>query len=758
MTTHHQRAHWLLLPTVAAIAACPVDSRADPGPAAEALGGLRLTPGGCLEATVDLPSTHYGVLWRAPDLEAAGRPVRLIPPGTQAFPTADTAPARGDAYLRLHLHPVASPADSDGDGEDDLSEFASPGTRNALNPAEPIAEQHGRIQIPDRETYELLSHRDNFPGAADFQEVKFLVYDVHTDTPVLYFADSKRYPYHYYFSRDAVARYSSGSLFNAHTYFTNTSRRNLAGSIVYHPNFQHADGRSGLYTIEFWPADPVAFRFIEIAYEMIAAGMPFVDGDLAYHPASQTQITLRDEEADEFASSQVNLIDTDTLFGSQTYNGLHTGSCFGRLKLVAGAETLSARDVVIFQSIPNDLTHVAGIMTEDPQTPLSHINLKARQNDTPNAYIAEASTHPDIAPLIGQNVYYEVGPDGFQIRAATQVEVDAYFESIRPDAPQIPIRNLATTEIAALATIGFHHDDAFGSKAANLAQLRKILPDLTPDGFAVPFYFYDEFMKYNGFYALAEAMMADPLFQTVPATREARLATFRDQIEDLGVLPPWMDVALEEMREAFPEGTSIRARSSTNNEDLEGFNGAGLYESYTHHPHEGRFAKTAKQVWAGLWTYRAFEEREFWRIDHLAAAMGILVHPNFADEVANGVGVTKNPFIPGTGWDGHYVNVQVGENLVTNPPPGTVPEEYTIANLGFGADYEIQYIRRSNLVPEGETVLSREQALELKDAMNILHNHFRPLYESPAGFAMEIEFKIDRDGELAIKQARPWVD
>jgi hypothetical protein len=219
-----------------------------------------------------------------------------------------------------------------------------------------------------------------------------------------------------------------------------------------------------------------------------------------------------------------------------------------------------------------------------------------------------------------------------------------------------------------------------------------------------------------------------------------------------------MSIALSDVQESFPASLSIRFRSSTNNEDLEGFNGAGLYESYTHHPYEGHFAKSAKQVWSGLWTYRAFEEREFWRIDHATAAMGILIHPNYSAEQANGVGVTKNPFLPGPGWDGHYVNVQVGENLITNPEPGALPDEFTIANLTFDNAFEIQYIRHSNLLPEGETVMTRDQALELRGYMSTLHNRFRSLYNGNSAFAMEIEFKVTAAGDLIIKQARPWVD
>ena len=280
------------------------------------------------------------------------------------------------------------------------------------------------------------------------------------------------------------------------------------------------------------------------------------------------------------------------------------------------------RDVVIFQTIPNELTHVSGIITESPQTPLSHVNLKARQNGTPNAYLKDASSHPDLASFIGQDIYLNIGPDGFEIREASQEEIDDYFDSIRPAETQFPVRDLSETVITPLSAIRFANSPAYGSKAANVGQLRVILPALTPNGFAIPFYFYDAFMTHNGFYAEAEAMAADPIFQSFPSVRKNRLKDFRDRIEEDGILPGWMIDALAAMHASFPPGTSVRARSSTNNEDLEGFNGAGLYDSYTHHPDEGHFAKTAKQVWAGLWTYRAFEEREFWRIDHLTAAMG----------------------------------------------------------------------------------------------------------------------------------------
>ena len=167
-------------------------------------------------------------------------------------------------------------------------------------------------------------------------------------------------------------------------------------------------------------------------------------------------------------------------------------------------------------------------------------------------------------------------------------------------------------------------------------------------------------MTAGGFYDRARAIIADPELagRRGQARRGARQAAQADQEGRPAARASRQTIS--ELQATLPaRASAIRCRSSTNNEDLEGFNGAGLYDSYTHRPDEGDLSKTVKQVWASLWNLRAFDEREFHRIDHLAAAMGVLVHPNFDDEVANGVAVTKNPFDPN--WPGFYVNVQVGE-------------------------------------------------------------------------------------------------
>ena len=135
--------------------------------------------------------------------------------------------------------------------------------------------------------------------------------------------------------------------------------------------------------------------------------------------------------------------------------------------------------------------------------------------------------------------------------------------------------------------------------------------------------------------------------------------------------------------------------------------------------------------------------------------MGVLVHPNYSDELANGVAVSFDPYY---GRDGrYYVNTQVGEDLVTNPEAHSVPEEIFLHRDLNLSTYQV--VATSNQVPRGELLMSDDQLDQLRRHLIVIHDHFERLYDPPSGepFAMEIEFKITEDNILAIKQARPWV-
>ena len=613
--------------------------------------------------------------------------------------------------------------------------------------------------LTTRAAFEALAKRDDVPGAANVLAMKFLIVGADTKTPQLWLLDGKEYALHYDFATRGLGKALDPATFNAQTYFTD-NRKNIAGTIVAHDSFVADSGKKGAYALEFWPTDPVKAAHVAKAFKLLEKGLPFAKGQLAYHPAGDTQENLAKTEAAALKRLKVPMLSTAVLFHGVTFSALNPGVGFGTLRVIDGTDTqpLTARDVVLFKgSLPNDMSHVGGIITETPQTPLSHINLKAQQNKTPNAYVKDASKDPVIAALVGKIVRYEVGINGMQMREATKAEADTWLEAQRPATAQNAPRDLTKKKVTAFKDIGAKDAKAFGAKSANIAEMRKFLPgDMVPDGFGIPFSFYDDFMKKTGLYDDAKKMMADPQFKGDAKTREQMLDAFRRKVRRTDV-PAELATQISALQKKFPADQPLRCRSSTNNEDLEGFNGAGLYDSYTHRPDEGDLGSTIKQVWSSLWSFRAFDEREFWRIDHMSAAMGVAVHPNSDDETANGVAITKNIYDPN--WPGFYVNAQVGESLVTNPDPSAVPDEMLISAIGPNGEYEVQKIRSSSLTEGGKPVLTREQLQELVSVMEKIQEHFKAVYgrSGDATFAMDLEFKILDSGKLWVKQARPVV-
>ena len=493
------------------------------------------------------------------------------------------------------------------------------------------------------------------------------------------------------------------------------------------------------------------------AYTLLAANMPLLDNNIALHlrnyelPYSQDLLPL-------FRSSRINLVYDDDIFAETSFQALNTGNGYGLLRVADPDEPPHPNDIVIYEALPNNLARVAGIITTEPQTPLSHVNLRAVQDGVPHAFIRGAVEDPDIAALIDGYVYYKVTENGWTLRAATPEEVASHNANSRPSRIQTPERDLSVTSITPLGSITFEDWEAFGVKAANLAALKNLsfpspVADF-PNGFAVPFYYYDEFMKANGFYEDIKEMLADPEFQSDFVVQESKLKKLRKKIKK-GDTPDWIDTALVEMHATYPDGISLRYRSSTNNEDLPGFNGAGLYDSKTQRPEETEedgISKSLKQVYASLWNFEAFTQRESHNVDHLTTAMGVLVHPNYSDELANGVAVTFDPVYDKNGW--HYVNTQLGEDLVTNPEAHSVPEEILLHE-----SKPAQVLATSNLVPRGTMLLTETQRYQLRNHLKVIHDEFKKLYDPEAGerFAMEIEFKITSANVLSIKQARPWV-
>jgi len=530
----------------------------------------------------------------------------------------------------------------------------------------------------------------------------------------------------------------------------------MRGVLIYRPLKKGPNGEPGMFTFEYEPFDAYPFERIQLSHDILTKQMPILEGRLGYYPMPQRALPRYYEEKEKYDGAEFPVVLDEDLQSDIGFLPLNSAESFGRLRLMEIDELPTSRDVVVYKTLPNEMPRVAGVMTAVRQTPLSHVNLRAIQDGVPNAFITDAAKNESITSLAGKLVYYKVDKNGYELREATEAEVNEHFAAIRPAEPQSPKRDLSVKEIRPLDKINFGDSGIFGVKASNLATLHTIgLPEGTvPSGHAIPFSFYDEFMKHNGLYEKAKAMLEDEAFQKNRETQIIQLKAYRKTIK-AATLPDWMMERLAKLQAAFPEGQGIRCRSSTNNEDLPGFSGAGLYDSFTHKPSEGHLAKSIKQVFASLWNFRAFEEREFYRIDHFTTAMGVLVHPNFSDEAANGVAVTDDILYQTKG--NYYLNTQVGEDLVTNPEANSIPEELL---LNWWKPNERKVMRQSSLAKGDGLLISDKHLTQMNECLGKIHARFAKLYGKSLDdkkFAMEIEYKITKEGILSIKQARPWV-
>ena len=724
--------------------------------------------------TVNSTTADYFVLYlKSAQPTKKSQPI-LVKRGEDGTTTlADNLESLAAEKYLVEKYSVARPGDLDGDCIDDVTELADLGKYNPINSAKTIAKVNGVAAIDSRETFRELSFKgDTGVRGLEYLEglefVKFSIRDFDSATPAMYFINSNTHKIHSNFDK------AIGLPASTPTTFGN-------GTIVYYPNIVALDGSLGVYAFRFDRWGIAGISSVKHYYEILAASIPFLDNNLYYHPFTKSQVDVYKQEKASYDNSRVNVLLDEDILPDVDYIPHNQAEGYGRLRLMADGDRPSPFDVAIYKTLPNDLPRVAGTITTVPQTPLSHVNLRAIQNGLPNAFIRDALSTDAITSLIGSYVYYAVSADGYTIRAATKADVDKHFATLRPTQTQTLQRDLTVTAITSLSSVSFADWTAFGVKAANVAELTKLsLPTgTTPVGYAVPFYFYEEFMKQatvgketvlgkkkapaaekitlSAETTLAQAvaaMLAHSYFQSDSDIQEEMLDDLRKAIKN-ATSPAWVITALNALHGNYPDGQSLRYRSSTNNEDLASFNGAGLYDSKTQDPDETTadgIDKSIKAVWASLWNDRAFLERDFHRIDHSTVAMGVLVHPNYSDELVNGVAVSYDPI---TLQDNvHYINSQVGEDLVTNPEAYSQPEQLLLASNGTAT-----VLSHSTLAKSEQLLMSAAQMRQLRSNLDTIHNRFRTLYQVQDGddFAIEIEFKITAANNLAIKQARPWI-
>lgn len=584
---------------------------------------------------------------------------------------------------------------------------------------------------------------------------------------VVTFLNSADWDLHYTFIREMIQKlphldrcdpvqrsehYIGWVAFSEQEYFKVEGRHYLLATLVRHAG-------SGLSTIEFAQGDVISAEQMKHAFFTIMR-----------HVADPKKWAIRPQSPDQIArvrsiEGEVPIVATDAPFEGVSFQPLAPGVAFGTLRMVSGDELrtleLGPRDIVLTDQVPNDIPLIGALITESFQTPLAHVNVLSRGRGTPNMALRDARNDPRVAPYLGKLVRLEVSGSEFSLAEASAEDALSFWESRTPSSttlvPRVDTtaRGILPLELASLSDI-----PAIGGKAAQFAELARVPfcagPVAVPSqAFAIPVVHSVEHFAASGARALLHELTTDPQFLADPARRAAGLAQVRSAISEHPLDPALHAQLVSAIRERWPD-SPLRFRSSSNVEDLAGFNGAGLYWSIGVEPEdvESGVDDAVRAVWASLWNDRAFAERAYYNVDQSQVAMAVLVHPGFHSERANGVAISRDILEPEHG-DRFYVNAQVGEALVTNPAPGILSDEFTYDP----GRMQLEYHEHSSLSPE-ERVMSRAEAAFLACNLRAIHDHFRPLLDPEQKnpwFAMDIEFKLlGEERSLLIKQARSY--
>ena len=489
---------------------------------------------------------------------------------------------------------------------------------------------------------------------------------------------------------------------------------------------------------------------------------------------------------------------TDLVYEPYT---LATG--YGRVRLLTLEEFEEAnqkglftfQDVLVIEQAPRDIEGVVGgVITGALQGTLSHIAIRTARRGTPNAFVADA--HEVFRPFEGKLVRLEVFDTEYVVEEVPADEAEAFWTSNRPSLAMVPTFDREYAALDSLLEMDLESTgenspvSRYGGKAANLSRLQRVLigdfERYRERGFSIPMKYYLDFMRQNtldvdgqqiSYERYLLDLVASEEVQTDSERRFEALDAFREEARNNGVVSPTLVAQLaERIEQVFGNTTTmVRFRSSSNVEDALVFNGAGLYESTsvcaadTLDPADAESSycdplretertveRALTKVWTSLWTFRAHEERTFFQIRPDLATMGILVNRAFLGELANGVAFTGNPR---DARDKRYViTAQVGEESVVSPEPGTTVER-NLLQVVDGEVVEIIRNRRSSLAGPDQLVVSDDKLRELGAFMWFVEQNLPIDREGrePEQVLLDFEFKIEPDGELAVKQVRPFL-
>ncbi len=445
----------------------------------------------------------------------------------------------------------------------------------------------------------------------------------------IYYVNSQKYRFHkdYLIGNYMVLK---GQNFFEDVYIKE-NRRFIVGTIAWQKTVDK-------FTFEFYDGDLIPADQLKTTYDVI--NKTFYD-KVYFKPNSTRQDELS-------AGSNLKRVTADEISKNQEYLALNTARGVGRIHIIEDIndDTLEIgyNEILVLNEVPPSLPPVAGIIITKPSTPLSHVNLLAKGWGIPNAYIKDADKL--FKEYDTYYVEFQTNLTNYEIKIADKEILDKEQkrrESLG-EVVKAPPSNLEVVKLATLKEIRAKDSIIYGAKAANLGEVANgnIKNITVPAGFAIPFHFYEEFMKANGFDDKIFDYQYDLDFVHNPRYRRQELEKFRAEIQK-GKFDDKLRAEIIEKWKTVTGGKGVFVRSSSNAEDMPNFSGAGLYDTVPNVTEEDKIIEAVKTVWASLWNFEAYEARERNFIKHDGTYMGVLLQVG-VDADSSGVMITTDPF------------------------------------------------------------------------------------------------------------------
>lgn len=567
----------------------------------------------------------------------------------------------------------------------------------------------------------------------------------------MYFFNSTRYTYHYDFCSQVLGYGQEIGEFNKESYNPTNKRTYLLANINY---LEDSDD----WVMELAASDEMNAGLINFFFNEVNKNVFFKD-KLKFYLNSPHVIGLNSKKA-----LKIPTVFSDFIFKRITEQSIENASNVGILKKydLQKKQDFNPKsdEIIIINTTPEFIPTVQGIIITELQTPLSHLVLLAKNRNIPVYVDTKVWDKQSVNNLLGKKVELITKENSYSLKASQKP-----IPSKKAVKEIILKKDLSVTNLVDLeTTTPLNIVNSIGSKATNLGLLKQIQKELksykTPEyAFAIPFYYFDQHIKDNHFQDKINALYAIP--KDSVKLLEKELKAFRKTVKNSKVNPELLK-KIEEKLNAQSDFKNFRFRSSTNAEDMEGFNGAGLYDSKTAiiGDSEKTVEKAILDVWSSFWNFRAFQERDLFGINHESCAMGVLVHRSFPDEKANGVLVTRNLYRDQ--YAGITVNVQLGEESVVKPEPGVTCDEFYCHNFNYLGSFVVDY-RSTSSLNNGKPILTETEIKKLFDISPVLERKLYLLWQkrkmAKRSYPLDIEFKyLGDEKQLYIKQARAYMD